>query len=268
MSPITRSQRIFFGVICAAALLVAVLGLFAPEYLATIFTWFVLPPLHARFLGAIYAFGAVFMLGCVTARRQAEVRWAVLMIGIWTGMLFIISALHLDTFDFSATPTLIWFASYLIYPLLAVVLIVRHRSEAQSFDLPGATLPRWVRGFLLTQGILMTVLALGLFFASDALSAAWPWSVTPFLAQAYAGPLLAYGLGSLLYPRQRRWLEVRALIPGMFVFSAATLVVSLVHNNLFSAAEFVDLLWFAAFGVATLAFGWMTLRVVFLNRTV
>ena len=104
MSPITPGQRVFFAVICAAALLVAILGLFNPVYLASIFTWLELPPLHARFVGAIYAFGAVFMAGCLAARYQAEVRWAVQLIGIWTGMLFIISLLNLDAFDFSQPP--------------------------------------------------------------------------------------------------------------------------------------------------------------------
>ena len=69
MSPITQGQRIFFAVICAAALLVAVLGLFNPAYLASMFTWLVLPPLHARFVGAIYLFGAVFMAGCLFVKR-------------------------------------------------------------------------------------------------------------------------------------------------------------------------------------------------------
>src|SRR5688572_14912346 len=89
MPLVTQTQRVFFAVICVAALLVAVLGLFNPGYLASIFTWLELPPLHARFVGAIYAFGAVFMAGCLVARYQAEVRWAVQLIGIWTGMLFI-----------------------------------------------------------------------------------------------------------------------------------------------------------------------------------
>lgn len=44
--PITNGQKLFFIVICAAALLVAVLGLFAPQSLAAIFTWLTLPPLR------------------------------------------------------------------------------------------------------------------------------------------------------------------------------------------------------------------------------
>jgi hypothetical protein len=118
MPLVTRTQRVFFAVICVAALLVAVLGLFNPGYLASIFTWLELPPLHARFVGAIYAFGAVFMAGSLVARYQAEVRWAVQLIGIWTGMLFIISLLNLNVFDFNLLPVQVWFASYIIYPFI------------------------------------------------------------------------------------------------------------------------------------------------------
>src|SRR5512134_2006415 len=136
MAPITRGQKIFFAVICSAALLVAVLGLFNPVYLASMFTWLVLPPLHARFVGAIYLFGAVFMAGCLFAKQQAEVRWAVQMIGIWTGMLFIISLLNLSAFGLSLLPVQIWFASYIIYPILAIWMTIRQPSMMTAASLP------------------------------------------------------------------------------------------------------------------------------------
>ena len=78
MAPITRGQRLFYGVICAAALLVAVLGLFAPDFLASIFTWMVLPPLHARFVGAIYLFGAVTRCSGPAVIRHALVDASIL----------------------------------------------------------------------------------------------------------------------------------------------------------------------------------------------
>jgi hypothetical protein len=148
MSPVTRGQKVFFAVICAAALLVAVLGLLNPAYLASIFTWLELPPLHARFVGAIYAFGAVFMAGCLFARRQADVRGAVQLIGIWTGMLFIISLLNLGAFDFSLLPVQIWFASYIIYPIISIWMTLRQPTLMQAGDLPGPELTA-AKGFLL-----------------------------------------------------------------------------------------------------------------------
>jgi hypothetical protein len=262
MSLITLGQRIFFAVICAAALLVAVLGLFSPAYLASIFSWLELPPLHARFVGAIYAFGAVFMAGCLAARYQAEVRWAVQLIGVWTGMLFIISLLNLSAFDFNLLPVQIWFASYIIYPITSFFMTIQQPHLMKAGDLPGPRLAGWAKGFLLTQGVLFSLLAALLFFAPAFMSILWPWRVHPLLAQMYAGPLLAYGLGSLLFSRQEKWQGVRSILPGMLVFTAATVVVSFLHVNLFSFNEIADLLWFGWFLLASLVLVLFTFRAI------
>ena len=260
MSIITQGQKIFFAVICAAAFLVAILGLFNPAYLASIFTWLVLPPLHARFVGAIYAFGAVFMAGCLAARYQAEVRWAVQLIGIWTGMLFIISLLNLSAFDFNLLPVQIWFASYIIYPIISFWMTLRQSPLRDTGDLPGLEFAGWARGFLLAQGILFSLLAVLLFFAPAFMSTLWPWKVTPVLAQMYAGPLLSYGLGSMLFARQKKWLGVRAILPGMLIFTVTTVIISFVHIGLFSFNEIADLLWFGWFILASLIITLLTFR--------
>jgi hypothetical protein len=261
MNPITKGQRFFYGVIWAAALLIALLGLFSPEYLASIFTWMVLPPLHARFVGSIYLFGAVFMTGCLFAKTQAEVRWAIQMIGIWTGMMFIISLLNLKAFDFKLLPVWIWFISYIAYPIISIWMTIKQpKQEADS--LTGPSLPAWSKGFLLVQGVIVSLLAVLLFFVPTFMSTIWPWKVTLVLAQMYAGPLLSYGLGSLLFSRQDKWLGIRTIVPGMFAFTAGTVIVSFMHINLFSFAELADLLWFGLFGIATVILGVLTVRVM------
>jgi hypothetical protein len=262
MNPVTKGQRFFYGVICAAALLVAVLGLFAPKYLASIFTWMVLPPLHARFVGAIYLFGAVFMAGCLAARTQSEVRWAVQMIGIWTGMLFIISLLNLNAFDFKLLPVWIWFISYITYPIISIWMTWRPSKPGLVDSLPGPLLPAWSKRFLLTQGIVVIILAVLLFFIPNFMSTIWPWKVTLVLAQMYAGPLLSYGLGSLLFSRQDTLLGIRAIVPGMFAFTITTIIVSIIHINLFTFTKLADLLWFGSFGIATVFLGILTVRIM------
>ncbi len=262
MLPITKGQRLFYGVICAAALLVAILGLFTPKFLASIFTWMVLPPLHARFVGAIYLFGAVYMAGCLMARSQAEVRGAVQMIGVWTGMLFIISILNLKAFDFKLLSVWIWFISYITYPIISIWMTLRQPKSGQEDTLLGASSPVWAKGFLITQGIIVCILAVLLFFIPTFMSTVWPWKVTPTLAQMYAGPLLSYGLGSLLFSRQDKWLGIRAIVPGMFAFALGTIIVSFIHINLFSFTELADLLWFGLFGIATVFLGMLTVRVM------
>jgi hypothetical protein len=262
MPLITQGQRIFFAVICAAAFLVAVLGLFNPGYLASIFTWLELPPLHARFVGAIYAFGAVFMAGCLVARYQAEVRWAVQLIGIWTGMLLIISLLNLEAFDFLMLPVQIWFASYIIYPFLSFWMTIQQPHLMKAGNLPGTNLASWARGFLLFQGLLFSLLAILLFFAPALMITIWPWRVTQVLAQMYAGPLLSYGLGSLLFSRQEKWLGVRSILPGMLVFAVTTLIVSWLHIGLFTFNEIPDLLWFGWFIVSSLMLAVLTFHAI------
>ncbi|MBI5828762.1 MAG: hypothetical protein HZB20_04305 [Chloroflexi bacterium] len=53
---------------------------------------------------------------------------------------------------------------------------------------------------------------------------------------------------------------IRAIVPGMFVFTAGTVIVSFMHLNLFSLTELADLLWFGTFGIATAILGMLTFR--------
>ena len=260
MALITTGQRIFFAVICAAALLVAALGLFNPAFLASIFTWLELPPLHARFVGAIYAFGAAFMAGCLAARYQAEVRWAVQLIGIWTGMLFIISLLNLDAFDFNLLPVQIWFASYIIYPIIALWMTLQQPDRMKAGDLPGLKLSGLAKGFLLIQGIsLYTVSSTSLYGAclhdyalaveSDTRAGA---DVCRSLVIVWAGkPDLCVADEVVGSP---------GILPGMLVFSVTTVIISFIHIGLFSFNEVPDLIWFGWFIPASLILALLTVR--------
>lgn len=57
---ITRPQKIFFAAVLALAANVGVIGMFNPGHIGATLP-FVVPPLHARFLGAMYLSGATFM---------------------------------------------------------------------------------------------------------------------------------------------------------------------------------------------------------------
>ncbi len=136
----------------------------------------------------------------------------------------------------------------------------RHTKPQPAEALLGPSLPAWSKGFLLTQGIIVSILAILLFFIPTFMSTIWPWKVTPVLAQMYAGPLLSYGLGSLLFARQDKWLGIRAIVPAMFAFTTATVIVSILHINLFSLNELSDVLWFVLFSIATILLGVLTVR--------
>ncbi len=261
MTLIPRSHKIFYGVICAAALLIGVLGYFFPPRLAAIATWLVLPPLHARFVGALYFYGAIFMVSCMTSRYQAEVRLAMRMIATWTGLLFVVSILSLSAFDLSLLPPWIWFASYSIYPLIALYMAWTSRREGQE-KLSGAPLPAWARTFLSVQGVIVAGFALALMILPNAMVALWPWKITPLLAQTYGGPLLALSVGSWSFAQRHTWAGARPVIPAMFVFAAGVLIASCLHLSLFSFAGPAAWVWFFAFATATLFLGAMMVHVL------
>jgi hypothetical protein len=105
------------------------------------------------------------------------------------------------------------------------------------------------------QGTLVTFLALTLLFFPAAMVTAWPWEITPLLAQIYSAPFLSYGVGSLLLSQQKTRAEVSIAVRAMLVFTAGVLLASLIHRNLFSTAEVATWLWFGGFLVSTFVLG-------------
>jgi len=260
MSPVTTAHRIYFAAVGFLALRVGFVGYFHPAEIHRVIPWGV-PPLHARFLGAMYLSGLVFMIGSLLARRWSEVRVVVPMIAIWTGMLLVVSLLHPDAFDYSRPQVWIWFAAYAVYPAIAAGLAWRHRADT-GHPKESAPLPAWASAYLVAQGVLLTSFALALLVVPEAMVPAWPWKTTPLLLQIYASPFLSYGIGSLILARQNVWAEVRNGVVSIFVFAVLVFVASLMHRKLFSLAENPDRVWFAAFGVAIVMLAALSARAI------
>ena len=249
---ISIGERIFFASVAALAIWVGAWGAFIPQRVDWALPWTV-PLLHARFLGAMYLSGAVFMLGATFARRWPAIRVVVPMCAIWTGVLLVVSLFFLPEFDWRKQQVWVWFAAYTIFPLGAVLIAWRHRRDTTAG--PGPALPAPLRGYLLVQGAVVLVLAVALFVAPGFMTTLWPWSITPLLAQLYSAPFLSFGAGALLAARQRSLYDVRLYLLATFAFAAGVLLASAVHRALFSAAQLADVLWFAGFAVAGLALG-------------
>src|SRR5262245_11028518 len=117
MTTVTWNQKIYFSAVGALALWVGVWGFFIPEHVDKAIPWLI-PPLHARFVGAIYFGAVILMSGSILARRYDEVRVSTVIVAIWTGALFVISLFYLSEFDFSRGPVWFWFGAYIAYPLI------------------------------------------------------------------------------------------------------------------------------------------------------
>jgi hypothetical protein len=201
------------------------------------------------------------MVGCLVAARWSQVSPALAGIGLFTSLLLLATLLNLDAFDFGLGPVWVWTLSYIIYPAIAFALawLLRHRAA----DEPGGpALPRWAIVFLMVQAGAFAVLGLLLLVAGDVAVDVWPWKISSGLAQFYGGPFLAYAFCSWQYARRRRWASLGAVVPAMLVFTAGTVIVSLVHSELFSASEVTSLVWFGGFGAAAAILLAMTARSV------
>ena len=253
MTEITRNERLYFAAVGVLALWVGFWGYVVPSEVERAIP-FLVPPLHARFLGAVYLSGLTIMVGALLARSWQEIRHVPILTALWTGGLCVISLFYLDRFDFGAPQPWVWFAAYVIYPLIALGLAWRHRHAGTGAEAL-AVLPAWARRYLQGQGVVLSALALGLLFAPGLLADVWPWPIDQLLAQIYSAPLLAYGVGSLLLARQRTLLEVRVVVAGMLVFTAGVLLASIIHRSLFSAGDVEDVLWFGLLVVANAMLG-------------
>ena len=71
MELVKPGHRIYFAAVGVLALWVGMWGYFSPAQVDSAIPWLV-PPLHARFLGSMYLSGAAFMVGCILARRSSS----------------------------------------------------------------------------------------------------------------------------------------------------------------------------------------------------
>jgi hypothetical protein len=258
MTSITRGQKIYFAAVGLLAVWVGMWGYFIPDHVNEAIPWLV-PPLHARFLGAMYFSGAAIIAGCLLARRWAEVRIVLPMIAIWTGMLFVVSLFYLTEFDFTKIQGWLWFGLYLVYPIIAIWLAWQQR--ATDLTPTGSAVPKWASVYLLVQGILITLLALALLILPGDMATVWPWKITSMLAQLYSAPFLAYGVGSLLLARRAIGLEIRIGAIGILTFAVGVLLASIIHIQLFSFAELPDVLWFVGFGLMIVMLSLIVIRI-------
>jgi hypothetical protein len=156
MTAITRGERAFFAIVALSALWIGSWCYVIPAYVQIGMPWNA-PPLHARFLGAIYLSATTFCFCSAFARTHAQLRAVLPMIAIWTGVVLVVSFFYLTQADYLRVAVWIWLIAYLVYPLIALRLMWIHRTaldQAATYTLPG-----WAHGYLLAQGILLSAAA-------------------------------------------------------------------------------------------------------------
>jgi hypothetical protein len=257
MSAIPTPLRVFYAIVAAFTFYVVFWGLFFPTGMGVALPGFAknfddalpfavaVPPLHARFIGALYLSATVFNLcNLLAAKTWHQARLPTMMIFIWTGILLLVSLLQLAVFNWARPQVWIWFLVYLGFPAVAGLALWQYRDE--PLPTTGAPIPPALRRYCQLQGVLVTLLGLALLLLPTLMIALWPWKISPFLSQLYSAPFLAYGLSSFVAARAHTWEEVRIFVYSVLVFPLAALVASLLHLALFNFAGPAAWVWFGS----------------------
>ena len=158
-------------------------------------------------------------------------------------MLFLVSMLHLEAFDFAKPQVWFWMGAYAVFPLWGAWLYFGRGAGATATRRPADPV-------LLAIGVVCLLLAAGLLALPAQMIAVWPWKLPPLLASIYAGPFLAYGISALMLAREGRAggpadRSSRACSPSRVL----AVVASLLHLALFSFATPSAWVWFGALAV-------------------
>jgi hypothetical protein len=237
------SFRAYFAVVGLFALWVGAWGYLAPAQVVRALPWTV-PPLHARFIAAMYLAGLLAMAWSLAAHRLAAVRIPIALAALWTGMLLLVSLLHLGEFDFGKPQVGFWFGAYAVFPLWGGWLYF-YGGAAATAERRGRA-----DAALLAVAAVCLALAAALFFAPGAMVGLWPWPLSPLLASIYAGPFLAWGVCALLLAREARAEARRIVLASMLAFALLAIAASLLHLKLFHFDGAAAWVWFGALALA------------------
>ncbi len=249
MKPGMGLQRAYLFVVMWFTLFVGSISFFRPQEILKELPW-PMPPLHARFVGALYLAATVMVVLAMLARTRLQARTVVDIAFVWTGWLLLITAIQWSSFDLSRMQVWFWVGAYIAFP--AVALWLSRASDPVTAAPDIRIREAWVPRFLATLGVGLIGLAAVLFLLPASAAGFWPWKISMFLAQVYSGPVLGLGVGCLLLAVRRNWPETLFPMLGVASFSLLALIASSWHLDLFSPGSPSMFAWFGILSILAL----------------
>jgi hypothetical protein len=206
-------------------------------------------PLNSRFVAALYIGGGIGVLLAALSRRRSEARLFVVGFGVATGLIMLVTALHWSDFMADGLPHRpVWIFDYIVDPLLALILVLFAGLLPPAKGVRHALTP-----LLIVQAVVFGALGLLLLLAPDVGAAYWPWMLPPVLGQVYGCFLLTFSVGAALAARETSARAIRDFLFASLGLTVLVLLASVLHLDRFKPAP-VTGVWFAAFGLACVAF--------------
>lgn len=192
-----------------------------PANSATNFAWPIKPNVTAAVLGAFYMSSAWVFVIAFFARRWEMIRAMMIPAILFTATELLATLLHWDKFRVGTTPFNVWFASYLLPPIVLGACHVwqqRHRVADPARGLPLD--PRLVT-LLTVGGWALAVFAVAAFLYPRLAISLAPVALTPLTARALGGWVLALGAMMLTAARENDRDRARIVAPFFILLGPA-----------------------------------------------
>lgn len=219
----TADDSVLAAVRAVAAIIVVVLVLavivlyFMPGETERFWAWTINPEMTALLMGAGYAAGGYFFTRTLMARSWRSITLGFLPITAFTTLLLIATAMHWDRFNHGHVAFQSWAFLYIVTPVLVPALWLANRRtdpgpESGEQWIPGAA---WAA--LVVAGALITLLALVMFIAPDAVMDDWPWALTELTARVVSAYLALTGISLVQIAIDARWRAGKVLLESLIL---------------------------------------------------
>ncbi len=161
-----------------------------PDLARTLWPW-ALTPFNTAALGAVYLGALVAIIALVGLGRWAPARLVVPAIGAFTGIVFVVSLVYLDRFDFTRWGTWLWFLLYTILPVNAVYQLWLYRDQPPAL---AVNIAPWWRPVLKGLGVIAGLYAVGLLLIPETMTGFWPWRIDDFHGRIYSAAFVSVAI--------------------------------------------------------------------------
>ena len=194
------SRFVLFGIVLPLLFIAGVQLFILAEQTETYFAWTFAAPLSAAFMGAGYWSAMFHAYSGARAKAWANVRTSMPAALTATTLLSVTTFLHLDKFHFDSPLLITRFVTWVWIIVYVTVPLILFAAWFIQTRLPGADvkgrhpLRAWMRGGYAIMAVFALLCGLGLFIAPTAMSAIWPWGVTPLAGRAISSWLTGFGM--------------------------------------------------------------------------
>jgi hypothetical protein len=156
-----------------------------PHLAATWYAWPIKPAINAAFMGTGYLIGVVGIMPTLFVVRS----WRSLLVPlnaffVLAAMHAVVTLMHAEKFRWDYPLTWAWM---FVYTTIPIGVVRAHMQQTRVVATNPARKKLYISSpaFLLL-GVIIMILAIGLFVMPQALAIVWPWPITPLLARVFS----------------------------------------------------------------------------------